>query len=237
MLPHPRRLRMTAGFQYPFDFAIREELLFSNFVATPANAPLLHFLQHSCGADERLAFLWGSFGSGKTHLLQALCQHSEHAVYLPLKQLVEYGPATLDGLESLDMLVLDDLQVVAGKPEWEDRLFQLFNAIHAGTGCLCIAAEQAPAQLPLKLADLRSRLQLCVQFEVQELDDAGKATVLQMNAELRGLELREEVVHFMLLRSSRNLHDLLAVLDRLDKLSLAEQRRLTIPFVKSSLGW
>lgn len=234
---------MTTSFQYPFDFAIREELLFSNFVATTANAPLLHFLQHGFGAGERLAYLWGVPGSGKTHLLQALCQmqalcqHSEHAVYLPLKQLLEYGPATLDGLESLEMLVLDDLHVVAGLGEWEDRLFQLFNAVHAGRGRLCIAAEQAPALLPLQLADLRSRLQLCVQFDVQELDDAGKARALQMNAELRGLELRDDVVHFMLLRSSRNMHDLIDILDRLDTLSLAEQRRLTIPFVKASLGW
>jgi DnaA family protein len=234
---------MMATFQYPFDFAIRKELLFSNFVDTGSNAALLHYLQGFGAAPDRLCYLWGSTGCGKTHLLQALmqahalCQPGESAVYLPLRQLLDYGPAMLDGLESLDLLVLDDLQAIAGKPDWEHRLFQSFNALLAGRGRLCIAAAEAPGQLPLQLADLRSRLQLCVQFEVQQLDDAGKARALQHNARQRGLELREDVVHFIMLRSARNMHDLMAVLDRLDQLSLVEQRRLTIPFVKASLGW
>jgi DnaA family protein len=228
---------MSSVFQYPFDFVIRKELLFSNFVCMADNAPLVHFLRQFMQARERLCFLHGVRGSGKTHLLQALCQHSEHGVYLPLAQLLPYGPATLDDLEQLDLLVLDDVQVIAGNPEWEHKLFELFNAVHAGQGHLCLAADEAPGRLPLQLADLRSRLQLCVPFEVQELDDQHKTEVLRLNAEQRGMELRDDAAQFILLHSSRNLHDLMALLDRLDRLSLAQQRRITIPFMKACLGW
>lgn len=228
---------MKPAFQYPFAFEIRKELLFSNFIDHGANAVLLHFLQQFAGGPERLCYLHGGPASGKTHLLQALCQHSENAVYLPLAQLQAYGPATLDGLETLDLLLLDDLQMVAGNAAWEQALFRLFNAVHAGNGRLCFAADCGPLQLPLQLADLRSRLQLCVQFELKELDDAGKLALLRQQAAQRGMELKEEVAQYILQRSGRNLQELVAVVATLDTLSLSEQRRLTIPFVKAALGW
>lgn len=227
----------SRAFQYPFAFALRKEVLFSNFFCVPDNLPLLHFLQGFTSASERLCLLHGVAGSGKTHLLQALCHHVEHAVYLPLRDLLDYGPATLDGLDSFPLLVIDDVQVLAGNPAWEERLFELFNAVHAGTGRLCIAADRPAAQLPLQLADLRSRLQLCVPFEVHELDDAGKAAVLRQNAAQRGLELREDAAHYILQHSARDMQALLDVLDVLDRLSLAEQRRLTLPFIKSCMNW
>ncbi len=230
-------LSRPGAFQYPFAFALRQEVSFDSFYCMPANAPLLHFLRGFTMSNERLCLLHGVAGSGKTHLLQALCHHIEHAVYLPLRQLLDYGPATLEGLGSFPLLVIDDVQVVAGDAAWELKLFELFNAIHAGTGHLCLAADKPAAQLPLQLADLRSRLQLCVPFEVHALDDAGKAEVLRQNAAQRGLELKDDAAHYILLHSARGMHELLAVLDRLDHQSLAEQRRLTLPFIKACMGW
>jgi DnaA family protein len=230
-------LSRRGAFQYPFEFTLRKEVLFSNFLCSPANAPLLHFLSEFTTSKERLCFVHGVESSGKTHLLQALCHHIEHAVYLPLKQLRDHGPETLDGLEEFPLLVIDDLQVVAGDSGWELRLFELFNAVHAGSGHLCLAADRPLAQLPLQLADLRSRLQLCVPFEVKELDDVGKAQVLQQNAAQRGMELRDDAAHYILLHSARGMQALLDVLDVLDRQSLAEQRRLTLPFIKACMNW
>ena len=225
------------AFQYPFEFSLRQEVLFSNFLCSADNAPLLHFLMQFTSSTERLCFVHGASGSGKTHLLQALCHHVEHAVYLPLRQLRLHGPDMLEGLESFPLLVIDDVEAVAGDDAWELRLFELFNAVHAGSGRLCLAADRPAAQLPLQLADLRSRLQLCVPFEVKELDDAGKAQVLRQNAAQRGLELREDVAQYILQHSARGMQALFDVLDVLDRQSLAEQRRLTLPFVKACMNW
>lgn len=230
-------LSLPRAYQYPFAFTLRKEVLFENFHCSADNAPLLHFLRGFTASPERLCLIHGVAGSGKTHLLQALCHHVEHGVYLPLGQLHEYGPYTLDGLENFPLLVIDDVQVVSGDPVWEDRLFALFNAVHAGKAHLCFAADRPVAQLPLKLADLRSRLQLCAPFEVKELDDAGKALVLRQNAAQRGMELREDAAHYILQHSGRGMQALLDVLDLLDRQSLAEQRRLTLPFIKSCMNW
>jgi DnaA family protein len=230
-------LSQQAAFQYPFAFTLRTEVLFDNFLCRENNAELLHFLRGFAMAGERLCYVHGAAGSGKTHLLQALCHHVEQAVYLPLKQLREFGPATLDGLDDFPLLVIDDLHAVAGDSEWEQRLFALFNAMHGGSGRLCFAADAPAAQVPLQLADLRSRLQLCVAFEVKELDDAGKADVLRQHAAQRGLELRDELAHYILQHSARGMQALLDVLDVLDRQSLAEQRRLTLPFIKACMNW
>ncbi len=228
---------MSGSFQYPFNFAIQTELLFSNFFSSRANEALLHFLQDFARSNERLCYLWGNRGSGKTHLLQALCQSSDRAVYIPLQQMMAFGPHTLDGLETLDLVVLDDLQLVAGNKAWEEKLFELFNAAQSSAGRLCFAASEPLAHLPLKLADLRSRLQLCVSYEVVENDDFDKALVMRQRADQRGIPLKEDVMQYIMLRNSRNMHDLMAVLDRLDTLSLAEQRRVTIPFVREIMNW
>lgn len=225
------------AFQYPFAFTLRTEVSFDNFLCREANAALLHFLRGFAASSERLCYVHGTAGSGKTHLMQALCHHTEQAVYLPLKQLRDYGPATLDGLDTFPLLVIDDVHVIAGNSEWEQRLFALFNAVHGGSGRLCFAADTPAAQLPLRLADLRSRLQLCVAFEARELDDAGKAEVLRQHAAQRGLELRDDAAHYILQHSARGMQALLDVLDVLDRQSLAEQRRLTLPFIKGCMNW
>src|SRR5690606_25454561 len=98
-------------------------------------------------------------------------------------------------------------------------------------------ASKPPAQLPFGLKDLQSRMQLAVIHEVVELTDDDKAGVLVARARERGIELKDDVVLYILARNQRNMHDLMAVLDKLDAQALAEQRRITIPFVKSCMQW
>lgn len=224
-------------FQLPFSFAFAGESHFSSFSREPANESLLHHLQQLQQAPGRLTWLWGTTGSGRTHLLQALCQQQPEAIYLPMQKLLGYEPDCLAGLQASTFLVIDDLDLVCGKRAWEEQLFTVCNELLVNEGLLVCAASAPPAKLPFALADLRSRLQLAQIYEVHELSDAGKAAALVERAQQRGIELKEEVVNFIMARNQRNMHDLSLMLDRLDQQALAEQRRITIPFVKSAMGW
>jgi DnaA family protein len=225
------------GFQYPFAFGFHEDYDFSSFLPGAGNVELLAYLRGFRTGKDLFCVLWGQNGVGKTHLLQALCQAEPQALYLPLGQLRDYGPDVLDGLAGHPLLVLDDLDAGVGQPAWEERLFQLCNTALNERGKLCCSSTIAPAALPFALADLRSRLQLAVTFEVQPADDTTRATLLQQLARRRGMELKHDVAEYLLNRHQRDLPALLAVLDQLDRSSLAEQRRLTIPFIKEQLGW
>ncbi len=228
---------MPASIQLPFDFAFDSEARFSSFGCEEVNAPLLHQLQQNTHSSGQFTWLWGSKGCGKSHLLQAFCLANPEAIYLPIQKLLAYEPHSLHSLQHSSLLVLDDVELLAGQREWEEQLFIVCQQLLVSGGRLLCASLYPPAQVPLVIADLRSRLQLALIYEVHELSDAGKARVLVERAKHRGIELRDEVVSFILARNQRNLHDLMAVLDQLDRQALAEQRKITIPFIKACLGW
>lgn len=189
--------------------------------------------------EERMLFIWGPEGSGKSHVLQACCQAAhtnESAIYLPLKLLKEWGPQTLDGLEDQNTVCIDDIDAIAQDPAWEEALFHLYNRIKdKEEGLLIVSGNLPPATLPLRLPDLQSRLGWGLVIQLNELSDEGKIQTLKAYALKRGFELPETVAQFLLNRCSRNMHDLQELLNRLDDASLAAQRKITIPFVKAIL--
>jgi len=223
---------------------LNDDATFENFYA-PANshnALVVNSLrQQLSGAGEAFIYLWGAPGCGLTHLLQASC-HQAQALdlafqYLPLRELVGYAPGELlVGLEELDFVCLDCLASVAGRADWELAIFNLFNQLRERGGRLLVAAEFGPQELSVELKDLRSRLQWGLTYQVQNLTDEEKQGALQMRARARGLELGDEVTQFIIQRLPRDTNLLFLQLSRLDHASLAEQRKLTIPFVKRVLG-
>jgi DnaA family protein len=143
----------------------------------------------------------------------------------------------LEGLDDLDWLCIDGLQFVAANSAWELALFALFNALRDKGGRLLIAANASPNKLPIALPDLQSRLNWGLALSIQPLSDEEKLAALQLRAKARGLDLSDEVGQYILHRAPRDMGPLFQCLNTLDKASLAEQRRLTIPFVKQVLGF
>ncbi len=132
--------------------------------------------------------------------------------------------------------MFDDLQVVIGKREWEEALFVLYKPRPSRKATLLIGANAPPLQLNYLLPDLKSRLSSGLIFQIQELSDEEKISALRLRAQLRGLELSEEVGEYLLLRRApRELPKLIALLEELDRASLIAQRKLTVPFVKEKL--
>jgi DnaA family protein len=183
-------------------------------------------------------YLSGAVGSGKSHLLMATCQAAHEAgftvQYLPLKHLREHFMA-IRGVAGSQLIALDDVDVVAGEREAEHALFDLYNRARAEGTALVFTAQAAPAQLSLTLPDLRSRLGACTQFVLKPLDDNERREVLKQQAALRGIELDDSMLDWLFARYARDLGALLDLLDRLDQASLAAQRRVTVPFLRSLL--
>lgn len=234
----------SAPQQLSLGVLLNDDATFANFYAaeSAANAQVITALKRQLSDDgEPLIFLWGGPGVGISHLLQAACHNAEQqglaVQYLPLAEMVGFAPDhLLEGMDEFDLVCLDDLHTVVGQPHWEQALFNLFNRMRDCGHRLLMGAEQGPHLLPVALADLRSRLNWGLTFQLQPMTDDEKKAALQLRAKVRGLELSDEVGLFILHRAPRDLSELFNVLDRLDSASLAEQRRLTIPFVKQVLG-
>lgn len=232
---------MNSPQQLSLAVKLDDQATFDNFYAprgTPQHLASL-VLQDE---GQQFAFVAGAPGTGLSHLLQAACQRTAlgrnaGAVYLPLSELGDYSPQDiLEGLESATLVCLDDLQLVAYKPDWQEPLFNFFNRCREAGTKLVMAAHGVPDELDVLLPDLLSRLKSGVILQLLQYKQDDQRRLLQHRASMRGLYLSNEVAVFLLNRLPRDSQGLMAALETLDGASLQEQRRLTLPFVKDTLG-
>jgi DnaA family protein len=222
-------------FQLPLGIGIKDNINFDNFYSS-GNELLVETLRQS---DEQYIYLWGDRSTGKSHLLQAVCHAATskglHPSYLPLKESSVLSPNMLDGLEQTKVVVLDDIEAIAGQPDWEEGIFALYNAVKDEYARLIVSSYLPPSALKLQLADLLSRLSWGPVFKIEPLHDGEKCAALQMRAKQRGLILEDDVADYMIKRCPRDMESLFNLLNKLDQASMVAKRRLTIPFVRTLL--
>lgn len=190
--------------------------------------------QNVCGF-----YLFGLSGVGKSHLLHASCAYAHEnqltSVCLSFSELRHLSVEVLEGLEQIDLICLDDIEYIAKEPQWQQAVFDLYNRVLEQNKKLIITGNKSIKDLALTLPDLGSRLSWGYIEQIKPLNDDEKLFALQFRAQQRGLLLTDEVGRYLLSRLSREMQDLLNVLDKLDKASIREQRKITIPFIKDVL--
>ena len=223
--------------QLALPFALAERSTFRHFVAG-RNRELVERLRrlvNSSGDAFDCLWLFGEPGTGKTHLLQAVCNARDDAAYIPAREMAAEEGA-IDAYGKFDIVTLDDAGAWIGSEASERPLMGLYTMLDTRGASLILTADRSPRDLRFTLPDLESRLRAAACYRLLPLDDGDKLRMLADAASGRGLDLPSEVAQFLLARTSRDQRELLDVLDRLDKASLAQGRRLTIPFTKQILG-
>ena len=213
-------------------------LRLADFLGDANDELLTQLRQLKQQTDFQLLFLWGAPAVGKSHLLQGLCADFHDAgkssVYVPL-DLPEVAPDLLSGLEHLDLVCLDNVDSRLGQLSWEDAIFHLFNRLRERRASLVMSAQSAPRQTAVTLADLKSRLSWGLAYQVNPLPLQLRSEFLNRQARLRGIELSDAVLNYISSHCARDMASLLSLLDQLDRHSLQQQRRITVPFVKQIL--
>ncbi len=221
--------------QLALDVQLRDFRTFDNFVAGDNQEVVEKIRETVTGASTEVLFLWGAVGSGKTHLLQAACrsasdQHRQ-PVYIPLADANSLSPEMLAGNSASTFVCIDDVDAVAGRDEWERALFSLFEELR-GRAPLIVTAKTNPRSSGLTMPDLITRFGSGLVYQIQPLSDKNKVEAMQLRATQRGFKLADEVGKYVLNRYPRDTHALFSLLDKLDRASLATQRRITIPFIQ-----
>jgi DnaA family protein len=145
------------------------------------------------------------------------------------------SPDILTDLERVDLLAIDDVHVVAGDAAWERPLFLILNAFLGRRGGLLVAAIAPALRCGFALPDLTSRGAGAVTYRLAALEDRERLAALQLHASARGLTLDVAAADYLLKRVARDMTAVTDWLARLDRASLSEQRRLTIPFIREHL--
>lgn len=222
--------------QIPLKFGTSSRINFDLYVPGP-NAEAVEYLKKFIARpDNDLVYLWGSAGTGKSHLLQALCSKgSDYQVktaIIPLSEAGQIKPEVLQGMEALDCVCLDDINLISGNSAWEEGIFNLFNRIRDDQKSLVVTSTLSPAGISLGLQDLQSRLSSGITYHLNYLDEADRLLALKLRAHSMGFELSDEVLDFITRRVSRDMHSLFAWLDRVDEATLVSKKKLTVPFVR-----
>ena len=223
--------------QLALDIGLSTRPSLASFFSGPNEAALNHLRLWTSGGTRAPVptYLWGETGSGKTHLLQAvhtaLTEQGQPVGWLDAHS---WNPPEFR--EDWVAVVMDDVHLY--DLTQQHTAFNWFvNALTPRSGSprwVLASGSLPPADLPLR-NDLRTRLGWGHVYALQVLGESERRAVLRQAADARGLFLSDEVMGYVLSRFSRDLGNLMQLLDHLDQYALQTQRALTIPLVRAML--
>lgn len=217
--------------QLALDLGHRPSLSGDDFLVAPSNAAAVRWIDAWPGWPSPLVVISGPGGSGKSHLAQVfLARTGGRAV--AARELSQDEPARLFG--DAPALVLDDAERALDR-SGEEALLHLYNHAAGAGRHLLLTAHRAPARWPVRLADLASRLKAAPHAAIGAPDDALIAAVLVKQFADRQLSVDDGVISFMVRHMERSFAAARAAVERIDHLSLAERRRVTVPLARRVL--
>ena len=207
---------------------------FEGFYIDPKNKQLISILEN-ISINENM-YIYGLKNSGKTYLLQSLCnkysKNDKSSLFLPLMDVTKYGVEIIDSIENMDLVCIDGLEAVSQNKEWEIGLFNLINNAQQ-TGCrLVFTSSSEEGAINFSLADLDSRIRKFQSHEIFPISDDHLLKALKKITNLRSISLGEKEAQYLITYTKRNIADLIIILESLDQLSMEMKRRITIPLIK-----
>ena len=195
-------------------------------------------------------FLYGGVGLGKTHLLHAIGHHIQRqqprlrVMYLVAEQFVnelinsirfDRMPAFRERYRTIDVLLIDDIQFIAGKERTQEEFFHTFNTLYTSQKQIILSSDSSPRQIPTLEERLRSRFEWGLIADIQPPELETKEAILRRKAEIEGVELPDEVAHFIARRVRSNIRELEGLLNRVIAFSMLTGKPLSPALAKETL--
>jgi DnaA family protein len=204
------------------------------FFISQENSHLLSLLKDSDFLDD--LFIYGTKESGKTFLLQAMCNSyssmSKSSLYIPLKKVMNFGVDIFESLENIDLICVDGIEEVISKIEWEKAIFNLINKALISESRLILTSSKDLKSLNFSLLDLESRIRKFQGYELHPINDKDIFDALKYISKLTSINLGDKEAKYLVTYSQRNISNLVHILESLDQLSMEMKRKITIPLIK-----
>ncbi|MBK5260001.1 MAG: chromosomal replication initiator protein DnaA [Thermoanaerobaculia bacterium] len=226
---------------------------FSTFVVGSSNqlayAASLSIAENPSGSFNPL-FIYGGAGLGKTHLIQAIGQQIRQktpglkVVYMSADSFVTELISSIrydkmqsfrDRYRSVDALLLDDIQFLAGKERTQEEFFHTFNALYEAQKQIVFTSDAPPKDIPTLEERLRSRFEWGLIADIQPPDLETKVAILRKKAEEKKMDLPHEVALFIAERVRSNIRELEGHLNRVTAFSSMIGQPLNIDVAKEAL--
>ena len=223
---------------------------FSNFIVGSSNDLAYTACQAVAanpGVKYNPLFLYGGVGLGKTHLMQAVgnelmkTQPSTRILYISSETFVKEFLESLrfkkkgfsDKYRNVDVLIVDDMQFIAGKEKTQEEFFHTFNALHQANKQIIISSDRPPRSIPTLTDRLRSRFEWGMAIDIQMPDFETRCAIVATKAANSNVELSRETVEYLATNIKTNIRELEGALNHL--LAYAEMRGVT-PDISTAEG-
>ncbi len=234
--------KQTSALSHKYRRGLNRRYTFENFIVGSGNELAYAACQAIAakpGDKYNPLFVYGGVGIGKTHLMQAVGNEilkedpKAHVVYISTEQFVQefldairYKKNTdfADHYRSADVLIIDDIQFIAGKEKTQEEFFHTFNALHQANKQIIISSDKPPKDIPTLEERLRSRFAWGMSIDMQVPDFETRCAIVQTKAQSNGLELKQDVVEFLANLVTSNIRELEGSLNQL--LAFCEMRQL-----------
>jgi chromosomal replication initiator protein len=184
-------------------------------------------------------YLYGGVGLGKTHLMQAIgneitkSQPGTRVLYISVEtfytEYLNYVRFKKKGFEdkyrNVDVLIVDDMQFIAGKEKTQEEFFHTFNFLHQNNKQIIISSDKPPKSIPTLTERLRSRFEMGMTIDVQMPDFETRCAILKAKSAQSGIELGQETVEYLANNIKTNVRELEGALNQL--LAYAEMRGIS----------
>ena len=195
-------------------------------------------------------FIYGGAGLGKTHLIQAIGQQISASrprtkvVYMSADTFVTELITSIrydrmqqfrDKYRSIDALLLDDIQFIAGKERTQEEFFHTFNALYEAQKQIVFTSDRPPKEIPTLEERLRSRFEWGLTADIQAPDLETKVAILRKKAEDKGLNIPQEVALFIAERVRSNVRELEGHLNKIVVYASLAGKAVNIDLAKEAL--
>ena len=217
---------------FPWNKVNKSSML--GFYTSRENDHLVSLLKDSNFLDD--LFIYGTKQSGKTFLLQAMCNSyssmRKSSLYVPLKKVMNYGVEIFESLENIDLICIDDIEQVISITEWEKEIFNLINKSLISKSRLIFTSSKDLKSLSFSLPDLESRIKKIQSHELYPIDDKDIIDALKYISQFKSINLGDKEAKYLVTYSQRDISNLIQILESLDQLSMEMKRKITIPLIK-----
>ncbi len=226
---------MTSPRQLALQIQINEKASLDNFYVSKNNLKTINILKSLINQEDIGAqiFIDDHGSNGKTYLLQAICNDfackSYSSIYVPLQKFINLEPSLLSGVDGLDLICIDDVDLISNQNEWELALFNLINECFEKKCFLLLSGNINQFEA---IPDLTSRVKKMELLRLKQIHEDELLEASQVISKNLNIEISQKNLNYLINHSRRDIKTIYKILSQIEKRSLERKKSIGLNLIK-----